>query len=122
MVLKMMRVKQMDVLGTALLSTVGSAILGLIVGILFLLASLYMGSLLAQLPLMLGNQAADAWVSRGLMGLILSPSIFAVIGFIYGVSVAFFANVALKRMNGLKLEVDLDTDTPSRDVPEVQRG
>lgn len=119
MALKMMRLREIDVLGAALLSTVVSAIIGVVFGIVFLVSSLFMSSLLSQIPLV-GNQAAAEWTSAGVTGLIVSPIIFAILGFIVGLIASFLVNIALKRMDGLKLEVGLDSDHPRPDVPELQ--
>ena len=119
MALETMRLREIDVVGAALLSTVVSAIIGLVFGIVFLLSSLFMSSLLTQIPLV-GNQAAAAWTSAGVTGLILSPIVFAILGFIVGLVASFLVNIALKRMDGLKLEVGLDSDHPRPDVPELQ--
>jgi hypothetical protein len=74
------RVKRIDVLGAALVSTVASAIAGVFVGLVVLLSSLYMGSILAGIPLV-GGAIADMWTSMGIVGLVASPIVFAVLGF-----------------------------------------
>ena len=120
MALKMMRLNEIDVLGAALLSTVVSAIIGVVFGIVFLVSSLFMSSLLSQIPLV-GNQAAAEWTSAGVTGLIVSPIIFAILGFIVGLIASFLVNIALKRMDGLELEVGLDSDHPGLTSPSCSK-
>ena len=81
MAVRTVRVLRIDVLGAALLSTVASAIAGVFIGILFLLSSLFMGSLLADIPL-IGRAIAEMWTSMGLVGLVASPIVFAILGFV----------------------------------------
>jgi hypothetical protein len=109
MAVQTVRVRRIDVLGAALLSTVASAIAGLFIGILFLLSSLFMGSLLADIPLV-GRAIADQWTSMGVVGLIASPIVFAILGFVVGAVAAICVNAVLPRMDGLMLEADLDAN------------
>jgi hypothetical protein len=113
MALRTVRVRKIDVLGAALLSTVASAVAGLFIGILFLLSSLFMGSVLADIPL-IGRAIADLWTSAGVVVLIASPIIFAILGFVVGAVAAVCVNAVLPRMDGLQLEADLDAETLSR--------
>lgn len=101
------RVKRIDVLGAALVSTVASAIAGVFVGILFLLSSLFMGSILADIPFV-GGAIADLWTSMGVVGLVASPVVFAALGLVVGAVAAVGVNAVLPRMDGLLLEADLD--------------
>lgn len=96
-------------LGAALVSTVASAIAGLFLGVLFLLSSLFMGSILADIPL-IGRAIADLWTSLGVLGLVASPIVFAILGFVVGAVAAVCVNAVLPRMNGLVLDADLDVD------------
>ncbi len=91
MAVQTVRVMRIDVLGAALLSTVASAIAGLFIGILFLLSSLFMGSLLADIPL-IGRAIAEMWTSMGVVGLIASPIVFAILGFVVGAVAAVCVN------------------------------
>jgi hypothetical protein len=109
MAIRSVRVKRIDVYGAALVSMVASLIAGLFVGILFLLSSLFMGSLLAGIPLV-GRAIADLWTSTGIIGLIASPILFAILGFVVGAIAAVCVNAVLPRMDGLLLEADLDLD------------
>lgn len=111
MALHKVRVRRIDVLGAALLSTVASAIAGLFVGILFLLSSLYMGSRVADIPL-IGRAIADLWTSSGVVGLIASPILFAVLGFVVGAVAVICVNAVLPRMDGLVVEAEFDTPPP----------
>ncbi len=110
MAVQTVRVRRIDLLGAALLSTVASAIAGLFIGILFLLSSLFLGSLVADIPL-IGRAIADQWTSMGVVGLIASPIVFAILGFVVGAVTAVCVNAVLPRMDGLMLEADLDVDT-----------
>ena len=116
MAVRTVRVRRIDVLGAALLSTVASAIAGLFIGILFLLSSLFMGSLVADIPL-IGRAIADLWTSMGVVGLIVSPIVFAILGFVVGAVATVCVNAVLPRMGGLMLEADLDAGA----LPSVTR-
>jgi hypothetical protein len=119
MALKLLRLRRIDVLGAAILSAVASAVAGLIMGILYLVSALYVSSMLSQIPL-IGNQAAAAWTAWGVYGLVLSPIIFAILGFVVGLLASVCVNVALGSMGGLKVNVDLDTDLSLENVPGEQ--
>ena len=107
MAVQTVRVRRIDVLGAALVSTVASAIAGVFVGFVLLLSSLYMGSIMAGIPLV-GGAIADMWTSMGVIGLVASPIVFAILGFVVGAIGAVCVNAVLPRMNGLLLEADLD--------------
>jgi uncharacterized membrane protein len=109
MAIRTVRVRRIDVFGAALLSTVASAIAGVFTGILFLLFSLYMGSLMSDIPL-IGRAIADLWTSTGIVGLIASPLVFAILGFVVGAIAAACVNAVLPRMGGLLLEADFEVD------------
>ncbi|MDD4127203.1 MAG: hypothetical protein PHV39_05895 [Methanomicrobium sp.] len=97
----MSEIKRLGVISVAKIFTAVSLVIGLIVGILFLL----FGSIFA---VFMGGYAAQAamGVGAGLVAIVVMTIGGAVVGFIYGAIVAVIYNIAAGWFGGIELELE----------------
>ena len=91
---KKVELKNIDAMSFAKVMTIISAILGLVVGIIFAIISFgfsYMG-------MMYGGYGA--------LSIVVFPILYAILGFLFGLVSALLYNIVAKWVGGVKIEVD----------------
>ncbi|MBF0384491.1 MAG: hypothetical protein HQL27_01340 [Candidatus Omnitrophica bacterium] len=90
----MVKIKKMNVLSLAKLMTVIYFFFGLVSGFLFTMAHLFGISL----------PASAQTNTYGAASVIVLPILYSIVGFLSGLALAFFFNIAVKFVGGLEVE------------------
>ncbi len=95
-----MIIKRIDVLSAGKISGIIAAALGLIAGLVILL----FGSVFSGL---MGSEAGGSFAALGgIMGVIILPILYGVLGFIGGALQAFIYNIAAGFVGGIRIETE----------------
>ncbi|MGV8931733.1 MAG: hypothetical protein ACOH1R_06420 [Luteimonas sp.] len=95
-----MIIKRIDVLSAGKISGIIAAALGLIAGLVILL----FGSVFSGL---MGSEAGGGFAALGgIMGVIILPILYGVLGFIGGALQAFIYNIAAGFVGGIRIETE----------------
>ena len=96
------KIKKLDIISFAGFQAISLAFLGLILGII----SLIIGLIISSMSLSSGLVSGGFIGGIGIIGLILYPIGFGIIGFISGIVVAFFFNLTMKIIGGLRMDLE----------------
>ena len=102
----MAKLKRIGILSFALFETVLMAIIGLIIGLFIAIISSIMGSTLRASGVNSGVAGGGWLMGLGFLAIIIAPIMYAIIGFIFGIILAFLTNVALKMIGGIEFEFE----------------
>jgi len=102
------RLKRVGVLSAGMISGVGGAVGGLLVGGIFFLMSLTMMGAAQQANGNNGNDPAAAVIGMGVGAIIFMPIVYGIFGFIGGVVYAFIYNILSGMTGGLQMEFSKD--------------
>lgn len=102
------RLKRVGVLSAGMISGVGGAVGGLLVGGVFFLMSLTMMGVAQQGNMNNGNDPTAAVLGMGVGAIIFMPIAYGIFGFIGGVVYAFIYNILSGMTGGLQMEFSKD--------------
>ena len=97
-----MIIKRVDAISVGKISGIVAAAIGLLAGVIFLL----FGSMFSTLLGAGGSGGTGAAMAGGVMGMLLLPLLYGVLGFIGGLVYAWIYNVAARFVGGIRIETD----------------
>jgi hypothetical protein len=95
-----MEIKHISVMSAGKVMGIICAAMGLIIGLLFLAT----GSMLGSLGEAAGGDAGGLMAVGGVMGVIVLPILYGIVGFIGGVIQAFVYNLAAGWVGGIRIQ------------------